>query len=120
MRHFSALNPETAIPEATAIHSAGPPWAGHAQRAEEHGVDDAEDSGIGADAERQGDDSHKGEAGTLHEGAEAEPDVLPQSAHDSPFFFRPEWNPKRSGRQDRKSVRGNQCTHLASSWYVFL
>jgi hypothetical protein len=41
------------------------------QRAEEQGVDDAEDGNIGADREREDEDGNGGEAGIATEGAES-------------------------------------------------
>ena len=46
------------------------------QRAQQHGVDDAEDRGIGADAERQGQQDDGGVGRVLSQVAERESDVL--------------------------------------------
>ena len=44
----------------------------HRQRAYEQLIDDAEDGGVGADAEREGEDGHGGEAGMLEQLADGE------------------------------------------------
>ena len=46
------------------------------QRLEQQGVDDAEDGGIGADAERQGDDGDRGESWARLQHADGVPDIL--------------------------------------------
>src|SRR6185312_3337210 len=51
---------------------------------EERGVDDAEDGGIGANAEREGEDGDGGEARVFEEKAKAEDEVAPAIAHGSP------------------------------------
>ncbi len=58
------------------------------QRGEERGVDDAEDGGVGADAESEGEDSDRGEAGVFPEEAEAEDEVAPAVAHEGSFVGR--------------------------------
>ena len=45
------------------------------QRLEQHGADDAEDRRVGPDAERQGQDGHRGEGGAVPERAQGEPGV---------------------------------------------
>src|SRR5262245_38049232 len=47
------------------------------QRLQQRGVDDAEDSGVGADAERQGERRNKGKSRTLEQYPESEANVLP-------------------------------------------
>ena len=47
------------------------------QRAEQHGMDDAEDGGVGADAEREGADDDRGEPRRAQERAHRELGVLP-------------------------------------------
>ena len=51
------------------------------QRAQQHGVDDAEDCGVRADTERKRHECHHGEAGPLHERSERESKVLPHGGH---------------------------------------
>ena len=58
------------------------------QLPQQHGVDDAEDRGIGADAERQSGHSDTGEAGPFPERAESEAHVLP---HIAMLDEVPEW-----------------------------
>ncbi len=48
------------------------------QRAEQHGMDDAEDGGVGADAERERADDDSGEPRRAHERARRESGVLPE------------------------------------------
>ena len=54
---------------------------GEGQRPKEHAVNDAEDGGVGADAESESEDGDDGEAGAFDEEAEGEADVLEQSEH---------------------------------------
>ena len=51
------------------------------QGPEEHRVHDAEDGGVGSDAERQRDDRDEREAGSLDEGAPGDPEVGEESGH---------------------------------------
>ena len=51
------------------------------ERGEQRGVDDAEDGGIGADAESQGEHGDRGEAGIFAEEAEAKAKVAQQVGH---------------------------------------
>ena len=51
---------------------------GKRQRAQQHGMDDAEDGGVGADAEREGADDDRGEPRCAQEGAHRESGVLPE------------------------------------------
>jgi hypothetical protein len=53
----------------------------HGQLAEQDGVKDTEDSGVGADAERQADGGDGGESGAAQEGARAVTDVPPKHRH---------------------------------------
>ena len=53
-----------------------PVGIGPRQRPQQHGVDDAEDRGVGADAERQREDRHRGEARIARERAGAETQIL--------------------------------------------
>ena len=50
-------------------------WVG--KRLQEHGVNDAENGGVGADAESECEDGNDGEAGRLAEHANGEAEVLP-------------------------------------------
>ena len=50
------------------------------QRSEQHGMDDAEDGGVGADAEREGAHHDRGEPRRAHERARRESRVLTQVA----------------------------------------
>ena len=52
------------------------------QRPPEHGVDDAEDAGVRADAERERHDGDGGEAGLAAQHAHAEREILAQSLHE--------------------------------------
>lgn len=51
------------------------------KRAEQGGIDEAEDNRVRADAQRQRQSCHHSEAGLLDQHAEAVKDVLPQSRH---------------------------------------
>jgi hypothetical protein len=55
--------------------------AGVGQLAKQHGVDDAEDGAVGADAEREGDDDEGGEPGVSDEHPACVAPVLQQCAH---------------------------------------
>ncbi len=68
------------------------------QRAEEDGVDDAEDGGVGADAEREGEDGHEREAGRFAELAESEAEVV-HGFSEGGFATRP------AGLQTRPPLR---------------
>ena len=57
------------------------------QRPQEHGLDHGEERGVGADAERQGEDRSGGERGFAHEHAQGVADVA--SNHDEQFLSRP-------------------------------
>ena len=46
------------------------------QRPEQHGIDDAEHGGVGADAERDGQDGHRGEAGRPPKRAQGVSDLV--------------------------------------------
>jgi hypothetical protein len=46
-------------------------WLTHGEVAEEEGVDESEDSGVGADTESEREDSDSGEDGRFREGAES-------------------------------------------------
>ena len=54
---------------------------GEGERAKEQAVDDGEDGGVRADAERQGEDRDGGEARRLSQGPKTEAEVLPQGFH---------------------------------------
>src|ERR1043165_5941759 len=54
---------------------------GKRQRPQEHGVDDAEDGGVGADAERERDRRDDAQAGRLHQHAQAKLYVLNDGFH---------------------------------------
>jgi hypothetical protein len=54
------------------------------QRAQEHGVDDAEHPGVGADPQRQGDHGGRGQAGAPAEHAERLPQVLQEGVERDP------------------------------------
>ena len=54
---------------------------------EERGVDDAEDGGVGADAEGESEDGDGGEAGVFEEETEAEDEVAPTVAHGGSFVW---------------------------------
>ena len=51
------------------------------QRPEEHAVDHAEDRGVGADAEREGEHRHEREARPLPQAPEGVPEVLAEAGH---------------------------------------
>jgi hypothetical protein len=51
------------------------------QRAQQHAVDDREDGGVGADAQRQRQHRDGGEAGAARELPRPVPQVLPQGVH---------------------------------------
>jgi len=53
----------------------------HRERAEEDGIEQADDGGVRADAERHRDDGERSEAGFAEELAKAEADVLDKSFH---------------------------------------
>src|SRR5262249_15336290 len=52
------------------------------ERAQQNRVDHAEERGVGANAERQRDQSDDGQARIAHEHAEPETSVLPKSRHE--------------------------------------
>jgi len=56
----------------------------HGQRAQHDGVDQAEDCGIGSDAEGERNDCEGGKAGTLAQHAQAVADILKQTLHGDP------------------------------------
>src|SRR2546430_897970 len=60
-----------------------PVRSGVRQRLEQHGVDRAEDGGIGADAEREREHGDEREAGASREGADRVPEILEQGVHHS-------------------------------------
>ena len=51
---------------------------GKRQLAQQHGIDDAEDGGVGADAEREGSDDDRSEPWCAQERAHRESGVLPE------------------------------------------
>ena len=53
------------------------------QRLQQHGVDDGEDGGVGADADGEGQDGGRREAAVLPQQAEGEAGVLEQAFHSS-------------------------------------
>jgi len=53
------------------------------QRSEKDGVDDAENRGVGADADSERDDGDGGEAEVRAQGAEGVPEVLKERVHGS-------------------------------------
>jgi len=73
-------------------------WLGERQGTVEQGVDDREDGGIGADADREREDSHGGEPGAAGELAERVAEVL-EHASDSGLRVR------ESSRPDPLSLR---------------
>ena len=62
-------------------HHDEPVGVGEGQRLEQHGVDRAEHRGVGADAKGQGEGRRGREAGVLDQGANAEPEILPEAVH---------------------------------------
>jgi len=48
---------------------------------QENVIDDAEDGGIGADAQRQSEERHRGEAGVPPQGPDRESQILDESPH---------------------------------------
>src|SRR5690349_16891313 len=54
---------------------------------QEHGVDDAEDGGVGADAERERDRRDDAQARRFHQHAQAKFDVLNNSVHRFKFLL---------------------------------
>jgi len=54
------------------------------KRAKQDGIYDAEDGGVRADTEREGDHGDGGEAGLFGHGAQSEPNVLNQRLHNLP------------------------------------
>ncbi len=59
---------------------------GIGQRTQQGGVDDAEDRGVGADAEGQRQHRNSGEGWVLCQRASAEADVLPETVHCLPSY----------------------------------
>jgi hypothetical protein len=51
------------------------------QSAQEHGVDDGEDGGVGPDSETEGEADHRGEPGPAAQAPNREAQVPPQSLH---------------------------------------
>jgi hypothetical protein len=51
------------------------------ERAQQHGIDEAEDGRVRPDSERQGYDGHDRETGSLGQHANSVPQVLPQTVH---------------------------------------
>ena len=62
------------------VHQALPVLVG--QRPQQDAADHAEDRGVGADAERQGEHGDEGEAGALAERAQGEAEVVQQTGHE--------------------------------------
>jgi len=54
---------------------------GEGERAQEDGVDDAEDGGVGTDAQRQRQHRHRGEAGTLDQRPQPIAQILKNGVH---------------------------------------
>ena len=63
------------------LHVDQPIAVGHRQALQEGGIDDGEDSGVGADAERQGKNRRQRECAILAEQSEGEAQILKQSFH---------------------------------------
>ena len=56
-------------------------WRSHGERAKHQRVDEAEDGGVGADAEREREDGHGRETGSPAHHPEGVPGVLPERFH---------------------------------------
>ena len=56
---------------------------GKRQRAQKHGMDGAEDGGVGSDRQCQGGNDDQGEAHVIAESAPSIPDILREARHDS-------------------------------------
>ncbi len=57
---------------------------GDGKRAQEHRVHDAEDGGVGSDAQSKREDGGEGEAGTLAHGAQAEAEIAEEAIQPGP------------------------------------
>jgi hypothetical protein len=81
-----------------------PRGIGIRQRLEQDRVDDAEDGGVGADAESQDGNRGQGKSRALHEEPRSVPQILPKHRHDlSRCFPRPDRNGFKSAPQFRRS-----------------
>ena len=80
--HPEAIEPE---PRERAGDEHQPLGMGVAQRLEHHAVDDAEDRGVGADAQRERQNRHRGIPRALREGPEGIDNVLGQGLHKGEY-----------------------------------
>ena len=62
----------------------------HRQRPQDEAVDNAEYGCVEADADRQGEDRHRGETGILAQQPDPEINVFPEGSHVSPDRCRPD------------------------------